>query len=331
MPPIHEIHVPQTYARDLDLNLLRVFVVVAEAGSVTAAASRLYLTQPAVSAALKRLAIAVGAPLFARQGRGLVLTARGERLLARARPHLEALVGAAESADKFDPAASDRTLRLGLSDTSETWLLPPLVRALSREAPLMRLIVVRVQFRTVGQALASGAVDLAVTVADDLPAGTSRRPLFRGGFACLYDPKHAKFGKRLTRASYLGHEHVVVSYNGDLRGVVEDRLGIHRKVRVSVPSFQSVGALVEGTPILATIPVVTAHQILRQWPKLRLAALPFPLHGPAMEVLWRSALDDDDSVRFVVGHVVRAAGEAVGALRRNGSFRLASGMRPATT
>ena len=45
-----------SYGKDLDLNLLRVFVVVAEAGSVTAAASRLYLTQPAVSAALRRLA-----------------------------------------------------------------------------------------------------------------------------------------------------------------------------------------------------------------------------------------------------------------------------------
>ncbi len=57
------------YERNLDLNLLRVFVVVAEAGSVTAAASRLYLTQPAVSAALGRLTSAVVAPLFARSGR----------------------------------------------------------------------------------------------------------------------------------------------------------------------------------------------------------------------------------------------------------------------
>jgi LysR family transcriptional regulator, mexEF-oprN operon transcriptional activator len=70
----------ENYARDLDLNLLRVFAVVAEAGSVTEAAERLYLTQPAVSAALGRLQRAVGAPLVARQGRGLVLTARGQRL-----------------------------------------------------------------------------------------------------------------------------------------------------------------------------------------------------------------------------------------------------------
>src|SRR4029079_11162655 len=71
-------HMHENYGRDLDLNLLRVCVVVADAGSVTGAASRLYLTQPAVSAALKRLQRAVGAPLLARRGRGLALTERGQ-------------------------------------------------------------------------------------------------------------------------------------------------------------------------------------------------------------------------------------------------------------
>jgi LysR family transcriptional activator of mexEF-oprN operon len=82
------------YGRNLDLNLLRVFVVVAETGSVTAAAANLYLTQPAISAAVRRLTEAVGAPLFARQGRGVTLTARGKQLLAHARPHLASLVAA---------------------------------------------------------------------------------------------------------------------------------------------------------------------------------------------------------------------------------------------
>lgn len=82
----------EIYGRDLDLNLLRVFLVVADTGSVTEAASRLYLTQPAVSAALRRLNAAVRAKLFARSGRHLVLTARGDRLKEVARPHLQALV-----------------------------------------------------------------------------------------------------------------------------------------------------------------------------------------------------------------------------------------------
>lgn len=111
------------------------FAVVAECGSVTEAASRLYLTQPAVSAALRRLTTTVGAPLFVRQGRGLALTSRGERLRTSLHPHLGALVEAALSPAEFDPKTSERTLRLGLSDSAEVWLLPPLLRVLEREAP----------------------------------------------------------------------------------------------------------------------------------------------------------------------------------------------------
>jgi len=119
------------YEKELDLNLLRVFVVVAEAGSVTEAASRLYLTQPAVSAALKRLTSTVGAPLFVRAGRGVALTTRGQRLFASARPHLQALVEATVSPETFDAKTSERTVRLGLSDSNEAWLLPRLLRLLA--------------------------------------------------------------------------------------------------------------------------------------------------------------------------------------------------------
>src|SRR5215469_13647744 len=117
---------PTAYGRDLDLNLLRVFAIVAESGSVTAAASRLYLTQPAVSAALRRLTAVVGAPLFVRSGRGLALTSRGERLRDGMRPHLQRLIDAALAPPAFDPRTSDRTLRVGLADSAEMWLLPRL-------------------------------------------------------------------------------------------------------------------------------------------------------------------------------------------------------------
>src|SRR5215831_7519630 len=114
-------NMPKVYGRDLDLNLLRVFAVVAETGSVTRAADRLYLTQPAVSAALRRLTTTVGAPLFVRSGRGVALTSRGERLRAQVVPHLAAMVDAALAPPSFDPKTSERTLRLGLSDSVELW------------------------------------------------------------------------------------------------------------------------------------------------------------------------------------------------------------------
>jgi LysR family transcriptional activator of mexEF-oprN operon len=130
----------EDYGRDLDLNLLRVFVVVARTGSVTRAAARLYLTQPAVSAAMRRLTASVGKPLFVRSGRGLMLTQHGEALAQRVSPLLEEMVRATLSPAAFDPRHSERTLRLGLSDAMQGWLLPPLLRELARTAPQLRLI-----------------------------------------------------------------------------------------------------------------------------------------------------------------------------------------------
>jgi LysR family transcriptional activator of mexEF-oprN operon len=289
------------------LNLLRVFTVVAESGGVTAAAAQLYLTQPAISAALRRLTAAVGAPLFIRQGRGLALTSRGSRLLQETRVHLHALVDAALAPAQFDARRSDRTVRLGLSDTVEIWLLPSLLRILARQAPNLRVIALPVQFRNVGAALASGSIDAAITVADELPDWVRRESLFWGGFVCLFDPRHAKVGRRLTEASYFAQDHVVVSYNGDLRGIVEDLLNKTRKVRCSISGFANLGALVDGSALLATVPQLVAHQIRAVRPHLRCVALPFALPASALELLWPAAADDDPAGRFVRDQIIQIA------------------------
>ena len=296
---------PSVYGRDLDLNLLRVFAVVAESGSVTEAARRLYLTQPAVSAALRRLGAAVGAPLFARSGRGLVLTSRGRRLADGLHPHLERLVDAALAPPSFDPRTSDRTLRLGLSDSAEQWLLPRLLRVFEREAPRMRVIAIPVQFRTVGAALASG-LDAAVTVADELPASTRRERLITGGFTCLYDPRRVRL-RSFGEAEYFAHDHVIVSYNGDLRGIVEDSLRKTRKVRCSVSSFSNLGGVIDGTAMLATVPVFVADEIRATRPHLKTRPLPFRIEGSFWELLWPAATDDDEPCRFARAQIAAIA------------------------
>ena len=311
------------YERDLDLNLLRVFAVVAEEGSVTRAAARLYLTQPAVSAALRRLATFVGAELFARQGRGIALTARGTELLAASHRYLRPLVEAVMAPAVFDPATSTATIRLGLPDSAEGWALPLILARLRAEAPSMVVVIVSVQFRTVEDALLSRRVDLALSVADELPRSVLRKPFDAAGFVCVYDPRHAKLPKRLTERAYFAHEHVIVSYAGDVRGIVEDSLGKTRRVRVSVPSFSYVGEVVEGSSLLATVPEPHARYLLKTHPRLRQTALPFALGGSAQELLWLRTTDDDPVSRFVRGLIERALAPR--------PRRAAGQSRPATT
>jgi len=293
------------HARDLDLNLLPVLVAVADTGSVTAAAARLYLTQSAISAALARLKSAIGEALVIRHGRGVVLTERGARLVAEARPHLDAIVQATLRSASFDPKTSDRTLRLGLADTADEWLLPLLLRLLEEDAPEMRLICSPIQFRTVHDALATRRVDMAVTVADELPSSIARRPLLRSHFVCVFDPRFVRLGARPTERAYFAQEHVIVSYNNDLRGVVEETFGRERRIRCAVAGFGGVGAIVDGGRLVATIPVVVAAQILRVRPHLRMATLPFAHESGQIELLWPTALDVDPACRFVRDAIVR--------------------------
>jgi LysR family transcriptional activator of mexEF-oprN operon len=298
---------PSVYGRDLDLNLLRVFALVAETQSVTAAASRLYLTQPAVSAALRRLTSVVGAPLFARSGRGLVLTSRGERLRAGLQPHLSRIIEAALDPSSFDPKTSERVLRVGLADSAELWLLPRLLQVLEREAPRMRVVSIPVQFRTVAAALQSG-LDAAVTVADELPANIRRQLLYTDSFTCLYDSRHVRL-RTLTEKEYFARQHIIISYNGDLRGIVEDVLHKTRSVRCSVPSFAHVGTLLEGSSMLATVPHLIADHLRALRPYLKKKPLPFEIEGSGLDLLWPVASDDDGPCQFLRQKIVQIAGQ----------------------
>jgi LysR family transcriptional activator of mexEF-oprN operon len=223
------------------------------------------------------------------------------------RPHLHALLDAARSSGDFEPRTSARSVRVGLADQTESWLLGPLLRGLMGEAPHMTLVVVPVQFRNVAEVLASSRVDLAVTVADELPADVRRKRLYLGHFVCLFDPRHARLGARPTRETYLAAEHVVVSYNADARGIVEDALGVRRRVRLSLPSFEGIGGVVAGSALVATVPFMAARAIVALRPELRTAPVPLPLGSSPVELLWRDATHDDPALAFVREAIARAA------------------------
>jgi LysR family transcriptional activator of mexEF-oprN operon len=157
----------------------------------------------------------------------------------------------------------------------------------------------------VGDALITRRVDMAVTVADALPPTVLRRPLLTGSFVCLFDPRFVRLGARPTERAYLAQDHVVVSYNGDLRGFIEDAFGRERRVRCSVATFSAIGAIVDGGALVATVPSVVAASILRRRAHLRTAPVPFPRLEGGLELLWPAALDADDACVFLRDAIVK--------------------------
>ncbi|SKA35079.1 LysR family transcriptional regulator [Consotaella salsifontis] len=162
--------------RSLDLNLLRLFVALWDERHATRAASRLGLTQSAVSHALARLREALDDPLFVREKRSLVPTARAREIAPAIRRTLETLeVILAPSA--FDAATSDRQFTVAAGSYACQVILPGLFRLISAEAPGIRLRIVRPDAET-ARDLELGYIDAAIFPAQALSARFVSHELF---------------------------------------------------------------------------------------------------------------------------------------------------------
>ena len=176
---------------DLEIDLLRAFVAVAESKSFTAAAGRLNCVQSAVSMQIKRLEEAVGARLFDRARRRVTLTPQGEQLLRYAHRMLQLN---AEALSSFGRVSVQGRVRLGVTDTSMVYL-PPVLSRFAQSYPMVELeIRCNRSWQALG-ALEAGEIDLALVTQ---PCGRSggtlvrREPLVwavaRGSAADQQDP-----------------------------------------------------------------------------------------------------------------------------------------------
>src|SRR5215216_4391766 len=149
----------------VDLNLLVVLDAIVTEGGVSRAATRLNLTQPAVSHALARLRELFDDPLFVREGRNLVPTSLTKRLIEPLRQSLLALGTLIDKGENFDPARSETSFTMSMRDPMEVLILPRMMKRLAREAPGIDLRTVQVRRRGLETGLADGTLDAALDVA----------------------------------------------------------------------------------------------------------------------------------------------------------------------
>lgn len=123
----------------MELRHLRYFVAVAEQGSVSRAAQKLFIAQPALSTQMRQLEEEVGAPLLVRVPRGVQLTAAGKAFLEHARAILARVQQA--TVDARTHGVQERSLRVGLVPSATHTLLPGLRQRLQRADAGMRLQV----------------------------------------------------------------------------------------------------------------------------------------------------------------------------------------------
>jgi DNA-binding transcriptional LysR family regulator len=266
----------------LDGSLLRTLCVLVEELSVSRAARRLDQTQPAVSAALKRLRLIFGDPLLVREKLDMVPTDRARELAARARTALDALDSLVAPVEAFDPASATQTFRIGSPDFLSPSLLAEVARRICLEAPGCRLELRPLAADSDSERmLAADQLDVVIGNWPDPPERLHLSLLIEDDLVCLVREGHALVGAPLTEAAYLAAAHVVpLRYSSVQKGVVETHLAdLHatRDGRVVVPYFGLAPHIVAKTDLVFTTARHFAQPFTELLPVVMLAAPPgFP-------------------------------------------------------
>ena len=284
--------------RRVDMNLLVIFEALMFERNLTRVAEKLFMGQPAISAALARLRDLFDDPLLLRNGRAMEPTARALDILKELQPALGTISGAVSRAKEFDPSTSCDVFRIGLSDDAEFGLFPPLLSQLREEAPGIIVVVRRANFLLMPALLASGEISVGISYTTELPANAKRKKLRDIGCKVLRGDKRPG---ALTLDDYCERPHTMVSFSGDLSGNIDidlAKVGRARRVVVAVPQFSGLRALLAGTELIATVPDYAACALVEGC-ALRAEDPPFPIEPAELSMVWSGVHDNDPAERWL--------------------------------
>lgn len=242
----------------IDLNLLVAFNALMNERNVTRAAIQVGVSQPAMSAALSRLRTLLGDPLFQRSADGLLPTPRARDLASPVAQALRQIETAMVSQQVFQPETASVTFKLGLQDYPTIVLLPALLEALEKTMPGVSLNVFAFNDRNAAvDLLDAGMIDAAIGVPPTNTDGRIlTRPLLRDEFVTIVSGDQSAAERVMDLKAYLDLQHVLVSPEGQLHGLVDQALaqqGLKRKLALTLPHIFAVPAVVARTNMTATI------------------------------------------------------------------------------
>ena len=286
----------------LDLNLLVALDALLTEKSVSAAAERLHLSQSATSSALGRLRDYFGDELLVLKGRNMVITARGEELVAPVREVLTKIQTTIAVSPEFDPESSDRTISIMASDYITQVLLADALTIFEREAPNMRFELLALNDNIL-EIFERGQTDLLISIDYSIAKNHPKKTLFKDNFVVLGWKKNTHLREPLDMEKYISLGHVVTKFGRTRLPSFEDwylrKSQFERRVDISVPGFALIPPLLVGSNRIATVHRQLAEIMTRKYP---LKAMDAPLSIPAvsLSVQWHESATNDKAIKWVV-------------------------------
>ncbi len=293
----------------VDLNLLPALEALLKRRNVSEAARDVGLSQPAMSRALARLRDVLGDPLLVRTAGGYALSSRAQTLHAQLATALDQ-VKAVFRDPGFDPARTERTVRIVGLDTHTILMGPVVMARLAKEAP-----GIDVRFEgysaNIVERMSTGQLDLVFAQATTpLPPGARSEFLVKDRLALVLRAGHPLAKRKWTIEDYGRVSHVGISIFGDAGSELDAQLapaGVKRRVALVTPHFMAALATVAGTDMATTVGRSFATRFAGPF-GLILKEPPLPRTDLDLTVVWSEVRSADPVLawmRKVIGEVAR--------------------------
>lgn len=283
----------------LDLNLLVTFEVLMTEGSVTRAAERLSRTQSAISHSLARLREQLGDPLLIKVGGAMVPSPFALQLVEDIRPILRSIQRVAALPQHFEPATSERTFRVAVSDFTPS-VLPDVMARIRKEAPRVAVEWLTPDSAT-PMAIADGQVDVALlSSGTTMPEGIERHDagaLKVWTYLRKDHPALAAWGLD----EWCRWPQVQVMLGDRQRTTLDTAIAegnLKRTIGARVPHFSCVPDLLARTDMLATLPLLMSEELLEH-SNLRAVEPPLPIAPVPLSYFWSFRLTNDPGARWI--------------------------------
>jgi DNA-binding transcriptional LysR family regulator len=316
----------------IDLNILVALDAMLTERSVTRAAARIGLSQPATSHALKRARDLFKDPLLVRVRGSLELTTRARTIAPKIHRLLRELGTVLDAQKDFDPAAIE-CVTIGATDYVGFVLLPHMFAILQEAAPEMSVRVRTVEGLDAMEPIVSGVVDLAIGTFPQIPAGLRTEELFLEEFVCVRRRGSASASARMSIDQFAALGHVLVVSPSSGQGPVDYALardGRSRHIAAYLPQFLVAPSIVAATDLVLT----TGRRIAeRLAPSLGLELFepPLALKPFSVRMVWHPRTEDDSVGRWLRSVLREAVARLQSAERRtpkrSGGKRKAAGTR----
>jgi len=259
----------------VEIRQLRAFVAIAESGTFTAGALRVHVTQAAISMQIRQLETEIGAKVFVRAPRHVILTEAGEQLLRRARHILREHDAALDEIAELAGAERGR-LRIGSASAMVlTEQLPSILKELRKQHPAAEISVTSGTSEVLVDQILAGEVDVAFVSLPVDVRGIKTERLSEDQLVAIASPQH-KLAKQRTISAYTlaGERLILGERGGNTRRLIDQffaQAGVSLRVAMELSRQQAIKRMVEEDMGVGIVPLqsvkdeVEKGRLIRWW------------------------------------------------------------------